>query len=127
MHGEAFVWEKVEWRQGDGRYVFEVARGGLHGTLTAPGGRSLMVPMVAWYGLLDALRAARKARERADKPIAPRSHARWSPVETDELVAAFRAGSSVAALAAAHNRSEWAVEAQLAQKGLWDRVSRQPL
>ena len=33
---EPMVWERVEWRQGDGRYLFEVAQGGLYGTITAP-------------------------------------------------------------------------------------------
>lgn len=53
--GEPLVWECVEWRQGDGRYRFEVAQGGLHATLTAPQGGALMLPVVAWEGLLDAL------------------------------------------------------------------------
>jgi hypothetical protein len=32
---EPMVWERVEWRQGDGSYVFEVAQGGLYGTIRA--------------------------------------------------------------------------------------------
>lgn len=47
MSQEPLVWERVEWRQGDGRYRFEVAQGGLHATLTAPHGASLTLPMVA--------------------------------------------------------------------------------
>jgi hypothetical protein len=53
MSDEPLVWERVEWRQGDGRYRFEVERGGLHAKLTAPHGSSLTLPIVAWEGLLD--------------------------------------------------------------------------
>ena len=127
MSQDGLVWEKVEWRQGDGCYCFEVARGGLHATLTSPGGRSLTVPMVAWMGLLDALAAARKTKERGQRTLPPRSGARWSMTESDELVAAFRAGGTITALAQAHNRSDMAIEAQLAQKGLWDRMQRRPI
>ena len=48
MSDEPLVWERVEWRQGDGRYRFEVERGGLHAKLTAPHGSSLTLPIVAW-------------------------------------------------------------------------------
>ena len=127
MSGEPVMWNSVEWRQGDGRYRFEIARGGLHGTMTAPSGQGFTIPMVAWYGLLDALAAARKAKERGERPLPPRSGARWSNAETDELLAAFKSGGSIAALAKAHNRSELAIESHLAQHGLWDRVQRQPV
>ena len=43
---EPMVWDRVEWRQGDGRYVFEVAQGGLHATLASPHGTKLTLPMV---------------------------------------------------------------------------------
>src|SRR5437763_9036568 len=59
---EPMVWDRVEWRQGDGRYVFEVAQGGLHATLAPPHGTKLTLPMVACEGLLDALVAARKTK-----------------------------------------------------------------
>src|SRR5437762_3341865 len=75
---EPMVWERVEWRQGDGRYVFEVGRGGLHATLTGPQGRALTLPVVAWEGLLDALAAARKTRSRAERNLPARAGARWS-------------------------------------------------
>jgi len=55
---EPLAWERVTWRQGDGRYVFEVAEGGLHATLRSPHDTSLTLPMVAWEGLLDALAGA---------------------------------------------------------------------
>ena len=47
MSDEPLVWERVEWRQGDGRYRFEVERGGLHAKLTAPHGSSLTLPIVS--------------------------------------------------------------------------------
>jgi hypothetical protein len=120
------LWEQVTWRQGDGRYVFEVAAGGLHATLSSPHGASLTLPMIAWEGLLDALGAARKTRTRGERSFPVRSGARWYEGETDELVAAFKAGRTIPQLARAHNRSEFAVEAQLDRMGLWDRVARRP-
>ncbi len=126
MHKEPLVWDLVEWRQGDGRYRFEVARGGLHATLTAPGERSLTLPVVAWDGLLDALAAARKTKVRSDRNLPARAGARWAKVETDELIAAFRSGASVVKLAVAHNRTAAAIEAKLSELGMWDRVAQAP-
>src|SRR2546423_10583840 len=59
---EPMVWDRVEWRQGDGRYVFEGAQGGLHATLASPHGTRLTLPMVAWEGPLDAPAAARQTQ-----------------------------------------------------------------
>lgn len=126
MHDEPLIWDRVEWRQGDGRYCFEVARGGLHATLTAPGERSLTLPVVAWDGLLDALAAARKTRSRTDRSMPARAGARWGRPETDELVAAFKSGATVPRLAVAHNRTAAAIEAKLAELGLWDRIAQAP-
>jgi len=123
---EPVMWERVEWRQGDGRYVFEVARGGLQATLSSPHATKLTLPMVAWDGLLDALAAARKTKARAERNMPSRTGARWSEVETQELVKTFKAGASVARLARVHNRTQFAVEAQLERQGLWDRVERRP-
>ncbi len=123
---EPMVWERVDWRQGDGRYTFEVARGGLHATLTPPHGPALMLPMVAWEGLLDALGAARRTRTRTERGFPARSGARWYNGEAGELAAAFKGGRSIAQLARAHNRTELAVEAELDRLGLWDRVERRP-
>ena len=123
---EPVVWERVQWRQGDGRYVFEVAQGGLHARLTSPHGASLTLPMVAWEGLLDALAAARRTRTRGERGFPARSGARWYDGEEGELAAAFKAGRTVAQLARAHNRTELAVEAQLERQGLWDRIERRP-
>jgi hypothetical protein len=126
MSDEPLVWDRVEWRQGDGRYRFEVERGGLHAKLTAPHGSRLTLPIVAWEGLLDALGAARKTKSRQERAFPPRSGARWYEGEAGELAAAFRAGRSIAQLARAHNRTQFAVEAQLERLGLWDRVERRP-
>ena len=124
---EPLVWERVTWRQGDGRYVFEVAEGGLHAKLSSPHGTSLTLPMVAWEGLLDAIAGARKTRTRGERGFPARSGARWYEGEAGELGAAFKAGRTVAQLARAHNRSEFAVEAQLDRMGLWDRVTGRPV
>ena len=123
---EPVLWERVQWRQGDGRYTFEVAKGGLHATLSSPHGTALTLPMVAWEGLLDALAAARKTKIRSERQFPARSGARWYEGETGELADAFKGGRSIAQLARAHNRTEFAVEAQLERLGLWDRVERRP-
>jgi hypothetical protein len=120
---EPLVWERVTWRQGDGRYAFEIAEGGLHAKLSSPHGTSLTLPMVAWEGLLDAIAGARKTRTRGERGFPARSGSRWYEGEAGELAAAFKAGRTVAQLARAHNRSEFAVEAQLDRMGLWDRVA----
>ena len=124
---EPLTWERVVFRQGDGRYVFEVEEGGLLAKLTSPHGTSLTLPMVAWEGLLDALMGARKARARNERGFPARSGARWYDGEAGELVAGFRAGRTIAQLARAHNRSEFAVEAELDRLGLWDRIARRAI
>ena len=130
QHGEPpepLTWERVVFRQGDGRYVFEVEEGGLHAKLTSPHGTSLTLPMAAWDGLLDALTGARKARARNERGFPARSGARWYDGEAGELAAGFRAGRSVSQLARAHNRSEYAIEAELDRLGLWDRIARRAI
>jgi hypothetical protein len=123
---EPMVWERVQWRQGDGRYVFELEQGGLHATLLSPHGISLTLPLVAWEGLLDALAGARKTRTRGERGFPARSGARWYEGEAGELADGFKAGRSAGQLARAHHRSELAVEAELARQGLWDRIERRP-
>ena len=120
------IWQKVEWRQGDGRYSFEVQQGGLHATLTAPHGTSLTIPTVAWYALLDALMASRKTTQRAERAFPARAGARWGEAEVNQLVDEFKSGKTINTLAKRHNRSIWAIETQLAQQGLWDRGLRIP-
>jgi hypothetical protein len=120
---DGLVWEKVVWRQGDGRYTFEVDRGGLHATLTSPHGTSFTIPVVAWYGLLDALVAARRTQSRTFRPSAIRHGERWSDAETEELLQAHRAGASPETIARRHNRSRVAVETKLARHGAWDPIT----
>ncbi len=130
QHGEApepLTWERVVFRHGDGRYVFEVEEGGLHGKLTSPHGRSLTLPMVAWEGLLDAITGARKARSRNERAFPARSGARWYDGEAGELAAGFRAGRTIAQLARIHNRSDYAIELQLDRLGLWDRIAHRAI
>jgi hypothetical protein len=129
-HGEApepLVWERVTWRQGDGRYLFEVEEGGLHAKLSSPHGTSLTLPMVAWEGLLDAVTGARKARTRNERAFPARSGARWYDGEADQLAAGFKLGRSIAQLARIHNRSEYGIELQLERLGLWDRTAHRPI
>lgn len=109
---EPMTWDRVEWRQGDGRYTFQLASGGLLATLTAPHGAKLTLPMVAWEGLLDALAAQRKTRTRTESKFPARAGARWYDGETGDLAAAFKAGRGIR---------------QLARQGLWDRVERRPM
>jgi hypothetical protein len=130
QHGEApepLVWERVTWRQGDGRYVFEVEHGGLHAKLSSPHGSSLTLPMVAWEGLLDAIVGARKARTRNERAFPARAGARWYDGESDELAAGFKAGRTIAQLAITHNRSEYGIELQLERLGLWDRIAHRAI
>ncbi len=82
---EPLVWERVIWRQGDGRYVFEVAEGGLHATLRSPHGSCLTLPVIAWEGLMDALAGARKTRARGERGFPVRSGVRWYAGEAGEL------------------------------------------
>jgi hypothetical protein len=69
---------------------------------------------------------ARKTKTRQERAFPPRSGVRWYEGEAGELAAAFRAGRSIGQLARAHNRTQFAVEAQLERLGLWDRVVRRP-
>jgi hypothetical protein len=69
---------------------------------------------------------ARKTRARGERGFPVRSGVRWYEGEASELAAAFKAGLTIPRLARAHNRSEFAVEAQLDRMGLWDRVARRP-
>jgi hypothetical protein len=81
---------------------------------------------VAWEACWTPLGPARKTRTRQEGALPPRSGARWYEGEDGELVASFKAGRSIPQLARAHNRTEFAVEAQLERLGLWNRVERRP-
>jgi hypothetical protein len=72
------------------------------------------------------LRSARCFALRA-AAMAARTGARWSETETAELGKAFKSGGSIGQLAKIHNRTQYAIEAQLERLGLWDRAARQPV
>ena len=116
---QGLSWESVSWRSGTDQYRFEVERGGLFGQLSAPGGRSLNLPMVVWEGLLDALKANRSTRQREQQQQFPsRSRARWYDGEIAEVADAYKSGRSIAQIAQSHNRSAFAIEHQLDKLGL---------
>ncbi len=116
---QGLSWESVSWRSGTDQYRFEVERGGLFGQLSAPGGRSLNLPMVVWEGLLDALKANRSTRQRSQQQQFPsRSRARWYDGEVSEVADAYKSGRTIAEIARSHNRSAYAIEHQLDKLGL---------
>lgn len=112
-------WERFVWNCAGTRYLFEIQSGGLHGQLRSDAGQSLTLPMVAWEGLLDCVRAQRKARtQTAAVDLPARAGARWTSAESDELRDGFKAGKSLAALAAQHSRTRGAIERELERMGL---------
>lgn len=115
---KGLVWESICWRSGQDEYRFEIEKGGLFATVAAPGGRKLTLPMAVWEGLIDALKANRASRQRADQQFPARSGARWYDGEIGEVADAFKAGRTIAQIAHAHNRSKYAVEYQLDKLGL---------
>lgn len=116
-----FHWGRLEWRAGADSYSFEVDPGGLHATLKLPHAPAVKLPVVAWEGLIEAIKASQKARTKSQSSLPPRSGARWTDEETAELVRGFETGNSVAELARRHARSSWAVESQLVRLGLMQR------
>lgn len=118
------VWESVNWRRGEDQFRFEIERGGLFATIKAPGNRSMTLPMVVWEGLLDAIKANRATKARAEQQFPVRTGARWYEGEAAELAQAFRTGRSIPALAKAHNRTEYAIEHQLDKMGLFSKAEK---
>lgn len=116
----ALVWESVSWRRGEEQFRLDIERGGLFATLSAPGERSLTLPMVVWEGLLDALKAGRntKARTEHQQQYPARSRSRWYDGEIAEVADAYKSGRSIGEIAHAHNRSAYAIEHQLDKLGL---------
>jgi hypothetical protein len=112
-------WERFLWNCAGTRYLFEVQSGGLHGQLRSDAGHSLTLPMVAWEGLLDCVRAQRKARtQTAAVDLPARAGARWTSAESDELRDGYKAGKTVAQLAAQHSRTRGAIRSELERLGL---------
>lgn len=118
------AWESVQWRRGEDSFRFDIERGGLFATLSAPGGRSMTLPIAVWDALLDAIKASRTARTRSEQQFPTRARARWYEGESAELAEAFKSGRSVAQLARAHNRTEFAIESQLDRMGLVSNAER---
>lgn len=116
------VWESVSWRSGADPYRFDVERGGLFATLTAPG-RTLTLPMAVWDGLFDALKAKRATKSRSEQQFPARSRSRWCDGEITEVADSFRSGRTIAELAHAHNRSAYAIEHQLDKLGLISKAA----
>lgn len=131
MSRDPLVWESFEWRGGADRYRFEIAEGGLFGTLSAflaadgtasDGTRRLTLPLIAWEGLIEALKTNKGARSKPLSTGLPaRAGARWSDSEISQLQSAFAAGRKIPDIARDHARTAFAVEEQLSKLGLWMR------
>ena len=126
MARDPIVWQRFEWKSGVDCYTFEIQQGGLFGTLKAPGERVTTLPMVAWEGLMESVRVARKAHAQPQSRalaagLPARSGARWTDAETEELLEGFKSGRSVGELADHHARTAYAIELQLDKLGLWMR------
>ncbi len=125
-----FHWGRFEWRAGADSYSFVIDPGGLHATLRAAHAPPLTLPVVAWEGLIEAIKVSQKSRAKTQAAVPPRAGTRWSDHEAAELSNGFAAGHSVADLARRHSRSKWAIESQLIRMGLLERAEdflRQPL
>ena len=122
---QRLVWESVGWRCGEDRYRLDIERGGLFAKLSAPGDRSITLPMVVWEGLLDSLKANRTTRARSEQQQFPsRSRARWYDGEVGEVAEAFKGGRAILEIARTHNRSAYAIEHQLDKLGLISTADR---
>lgn len=123
MAHAALQWGRFAWRAGADEFSFEIEPGGMYATLRPPQPQSaLTLPVVAWEGLLEAMKVNRSARQRAQGNLPPRAGARWSEEETQRLMAAFGEGKSVAALSQIHARTSVAIESQLVRLGLIART-----
>lgn len=111
-------WGKFEWRTGTEAYSFEIDSGGLHATLSAGQAPPVTLPVVAWEGLIDAIKANRRARTKSHALAPPRGGARWSDSEIGELAQGFSAGIAIGDLARRHSRTVSAIEHQLIRIGL---------
>ncbi len=116
-----FHWGRFEWRAGVDSYCFEFDPGGLHATLKTPDAPPMKLPVVAWEGLIEAIKTSQKTRTKTQAALVPRAGVRWTDEETAELAREFESGCSVAELARRHARSAWAVESQLVRLGLMQR------
>lgn len=121
MQDTSVSWGRFEWRAGAESYSYEIEPGGLLATLRAGGRAPLTLPVVAWDGLIEALKTTRKSRNRATAGLPPRAGSRWSEAEALEVTAAFAAGVPIGELARQYRRTESAIEHQLVKAGLLER------
>lgn len=86
---------------------------------TFPAGSPYQHPDIvrALYHAIRALEAAPSKPKRPARNLPGNSGKPWSPGEDTQLVSAFDAGQSMEALAAAHDRTRFAIEARLAKLG----------
>jgi hypothetical protein len=101
--GERFAAD-TPWQRADTVRALHCAVTALAGSVAAP-----EAPAAAAPAPDPAARRAPAGRGNAGKP--------WSKEEDDKLIAGFDAGQTVEALAAAHARSRFAIEARLARFG----------
>lgn len=119
----ALQWGQFAWRAGADEFTFEIEPGGMYATLRPPQPQAaLTLPVVAWEGLLEAMKVNRSARQRTHGNLPPRAGARWSDDETQRLMSAFGEGKSVAELSQIHARTSVAIESQLVRLGLIARA-----
>jgi hypothetical protein len=111
-------WQVLRWRGASGEYAFELSADGRSAILSGPCGAALALPLEDWRTAVERIGPRVISRRRHGIAAPPRSHARWSEEELAALAAGYRTGQSVAALALEHNRSTYAVEAQLVRAGL---------
>jgi len=71
----------------------------------------------ALYHAIRALESAASGSKRPAHTLPGNSGKPWPPAEDAQLAAAFDAGQSLEALAAAHGRTRFAIEARLARLG----------
>ncbi len=121
-------WGRFGWRAGADEFSFEIEPGGMYATLRPPPPQAaLTLPVVAWEGLLEAMKVNRSSRQRAQGNLPPRAGARWSEEETQRLATSFGEGKSVAALSQIHARTSVAIESQLVKLGLIARAETSSL
>ena len=125
--------ETISWRlhgfdhQGT-CYGFETTRNGDRARVVVNGKPALELPRAVWRALLDVVSMQRgELRPTAPRPTrqtvaveTARVGVAWDETETDQLKAAWAAGSSIEELAELHQRSRGAISTRLKLLGLID-------
>lgn len=122
--------EHVAWRlQGFDHagtcYGFETTRNGDRSRVVVNGKPALELPRAVWDALLDAVAMQRgdlrtRSSDTTDRVVvdSPRVGVAWDEIETEQLKAAWKAGSSITELAELHQRSRGAISTRLKLLGL---------